>query len=71
MGTQDFMDGLTEAQKEALKNCKDTSEIMAYLENEGIELTDEQLDAVSGGLNRNISAGSGTRYYDTVGWNGN
>ena len=71
MGTQDFMDGLTEAQKEALKNCKDTSEIMAYLEKEGIELTDEQLDAVSGGLNRNISAGWGTRYYDTVGWNGN
>ena len=51
MGTQDFMEGLTDAQKEALKNCKDQSEVLAYLEKEGIELTDEQLDAVSGGLN--------------------
>ena len=50
----DFMDGLTDAQKEALKNCKDSSEVMAYLEKEGIELTDEQLEAVSGGLNSNI-----------------
>ena len=51
MGTEDFLNGLTDAQKEALKNCKDTNEIMAFLAKEGIELTDEQLEAVSGGLN--------------------
>ena len=67
MGTQDFMDGLTDAQKEALKNCKNAGEVMDFLAKEGIELTDEQLEAVSGGLNSNISAGWGTRYYDKLG----
>ena len=59
----DFMEGLTDAQKEALKNCKDASEIMAYLEKEGIELTDEQLEAVSGGLNSSMQ-----RTYRSMGY---
>ena len=40
---------------------------MDFLAKEGIELTDEQLEAVSGGLNSNISAGWGTKYYDKFG----
>ena len=67
MEAQDFMDGLTDAQKEALKNCKNANEVMDFLAKEGIELTDEQMEAVSGGLSRNISAGWGTRYYDKLG----
>ena len=40
---------LTAEQKTKLKSCKDTDELMSALGTMGIELTDEQLDAVAGG----------------------
>ena len=40
---------LTDAQKDKLKSCKDNDELMSALGSMGIELTDEQLDAVAGG----------------------
>ena len=40
---------LTEEQKTKLKSCKNTDELMSMLGTMGIELTDEQLDAVAGG----------------------
>ncbi len=40
---------LTAEQKEKLKACKDSNEMMSMLGEMGIELTDEQLDAVAGG----------------------
>ena len=40
---------LTAEQKEKLKSCKSTDELMSELGTMGIELTDEQLDAVAGG----------------------
>ena len=40
---------LTDEQKAKLKSCKDTDELMSALGTMGIELTDEQLDAVAGG----------------------
>ena len=43
----DFMD---EAFKEKLKNCRDEKELQALLKASGMgELSDDQLDAVSGG----------------------
>ena len=40
---------LTEEQMAKLKSCRDSKELMSMLNSMGIELTDEQLDAVAGG----------------------
>lgn len=44
------LDNFTEDQKQRVQECTNAEEIMAFVRDEGIELTDEQLDAVSGGL---------------------
>ena len=46
---EELLKGLTEAQIEKLKACKNQEEVLALAKEEGIELTDEQLEAVSGG----------------------
>ncbi len=43
-------DSLTDEQKEKAKACKTTDELMLLAGKEGIELPDEVLDQVSGGL---------------------
>ena len=45
----ELLNGLTEEQIAKVKACKSTEEMLALAKNEGIELTDEQLEAVSGG----------------------
>ena len=45
----DLFKGLTEEQIARAKACKNSEEILELAKNEGIELTDEQLEAVSGG----------------------
>ena len=40
---------LTDEQKAKLKSCKDSSELQAMLNDMGVELTDEQLEAAAGG----------------------
>ena len=45
----DLLKGLTEEQIAKVKACKTQEEILTLARNEGIELTDEQLAAVSGG----------------------
>ena len=40
---------LTDEQKERAKAITSKEELVAFAEEEGIELTDEQLDAMSGG----------------------
>ena len=45
----DLLKGLTEEQIKKLKECKTQEEIINLAKEEGIELTDEQLSAVSGG----------------------
>ena len=47
---KDVYEKLTDAQKEKMKNCKSEEEFMAFLGEVGIELPDDVLDAVSGGL---------------------
>lgn len=40
---------LTDEQKAKVKACKTPEELVALAQEEGVELTDEQLEAVSGG----------------------
>ena len=47
---EELLKGLTEEQIRKLRECKDTEEILKLAKEEGIELTDEQLEAVSGGF---------------------
>ena len=46
---EELLKGLSEKQIAKIKDCKNNEEILEVANNEGIELTDEQLDAVSGG----------------------
>ena len=46
---EELLKGLTEEQIAKVKACKTTEEILATAKEEGIELTEEQLEAVSGG----------------------
>ena len=47
---KELLKGLTEEQIEKLRNCKDANEALQLAKEEGIELTEEQLEAVSGGI---------------------
>ena len=46
---QDLLKGLTEEQIARVKACKNPEEMLKLAKAEGIQLTDEQLEAVSGG----------------------
>ena len=46
---EDLLKGLSEEQIEKVLNCKSVDEILAVAKAEGVELTDEQLEAISGG----------------------
>ena len=46
---EELLKGLTEEQIAKVKACKNTEEMLALAKEEGIELTDEQLEAISGG----------------------
>ncbi len=46
---KELLKGLTDEQIKKIEACKDSSEILALAKEEGMELTDEQLEAVSGG----------------------
>ena len=47
---EELLKGLTDEQIAKVKVCKNTAEILSLAKNEGIELTEEQLEAVSGGM---------------------
>lgn len=49
MKQESLLKGLTEEQIERVRACKSQAEILALANEEGVELTDEQLQAVSGG----------------------
>ena len=44
-----FIDTLTEEQKEKLEECRTPEEVTAFAGKEGIELSEEMLDAIAGG----------------------
>ena len=49
MSREDLLKGLTVEQVEKARSCHNSEELLALAKEEGIELTDEQLEAVSGG----------------------
>ena len=53
---KELLEGLTEEQIAKIKACKNNEEVLKLAKQEGVELSDEQLEAVSGG---NCSSGSG------------
>jgi hypothetical protein len=44
------LDNLTPEQQEKAKACKTPEEFLEMIREEGIELTDEQLESISGGV---------------------
>ncbi|MBQ2069444.1 MAG: hypothetical protein II467_00775 [Bacilli bacterium] len=46
---KELLKGLTEEQIEKVRTCKTSDEILALAKKEGIELSDEQLQVVTGG----------------------
>lgn len=44
-----LLKGLSKEQIEKIKSCTNQDEILALAKEEGVELSDEQLDAVTGG----------------------
>ena len=46
---KELLKGLTEEQIKKVEACKNANEILALAKTEGVELTDEQLEAVNGG----------------------
>ena len=46
---KEMYDGLSDEMKEKVKSCKTADDLITLAKTEGIELTDEQLDAISGG----------------------
>ena len=56
------MSRFTESQIAKAKACKDQNELMELAKSEGVELTDEDLDAITGG-ERGLWEGDGKKYY--------
>ena len=54
MTKEELLKGLSEEQIAKVKACKNSDELLALAKQEDIELTDEQLEAVSGGGCRNV-----------------
>ena len=50
---KELFKGLTEEQIAKVKECQDTHELLQLAKDEGVELNDEQLAAVSGGCSGN------------------
>ena len=47
---KEMFDGLPDDLKAKVKECRTAEELVSLAKSEGIELTDEQLDAISGGV---------------------
>lgn len=46
---KELLESLTAEQIEKVKHCKNSEELLKLAKEEGVQLSDEQLDAVSGG----------------------
>ena len=50
MSREDLLKGLTKEQIKKAKACKSHEELLALAKEEGVELSSEQLEAISGGF---------------------
>lgn len=57
----DFND-LTPEQQEKARACKTPEEVLALAQEDGIELTDEQIEAVSGGWGEDCDTYTGNKH---------
>ena len=64
MMKEELLKGLTEEQIAKVKACKNQEELLALAKQEGIELNDEQLEAVNGGACSNDSTDKKHRKID-------
>ena len=48
---KEMYEGLSDEMKKKVTECKTADDLMNLAKSEGIEFTDEQLDAISGGYN--------------------
>ena len=72
---EELLKGLTEDQIAKIKECKSNEEMLALAKQEGVQLSDEQLEAVSGGCTSTLrsedvrcpACGSGERVTKIVG----
>lgn len=46
---KEFLKGLSDETKQKMRACETPEDFMALAEEEGVELTDDQLEAVAGG----------------------
>lgn len=46
---EELLKGLTEEQIAKVKECKNANDLLLLVKNEGVQLTNEQLEAVNGG----------------------
>ena len=51
---EELLKGLTEDQIAKIKECKSNEEMLALAKQEGVQLSDEQLEAVSGGCSSTL-----------------
>ncbi len=51
---KELLKGLTEEQIKKVENCKNSEEFLAIAKEEGIELNEELLEAVSGGFYKGV-----------------
>ena len=53
MAFMDLYKALTEEQKDLLQKCRSLSEVLNFFKSEGIELTEDHLEALFARLDRN------------------
>ncbi len=53
---KELLKGLTKEQIEKIKTCENSNDLLQLAKDEGVELTDEQLNAVSGGCGESTSS---------------
>ena len=56
MNNEKWLENLTEEQRLMAKDCKSPEEFLKLAGAEGIDLTDEQMDSISGGWNKDEEA---------------
>ena len=65
---KELLEGLTEDQIAKVKACDDVHDLLQLAKDEGVELTEEQLNAISGGAcsdsSSNDNENQNHRYYD-------
>ena len=62
---EELLKGLTKEQIAKVKACKNTEELLKLAKEEGIELSNEQLEAVNGGVCSNDNSGKNHRKIDS------